>query len=207
MVLCFITIYQSNFFFLFYADIELISLEDWKASKNREADSERWLLIQQRISDSDGPFEANGWEGYKNGFGSEDGDYWIGLETLHDITSEGSWEIYFSFHSTSGVAVFTCNNFGVESKWNYYALKIGSCGNLRGSPGFDSFPDTMAEMNGALFTTNDKDNDNWDVSDANCAVKYHGGFWYKTPNSDCIGAWYPPTGYHWGQAKMAIRPA
>lgn len=32
-----------------------------------------------------------GWESYKQGFGDIGSDYWIGLETLHEATSQAIW--------------------------------------------------------------------------------------------------------------------
>ena len=32
-----------------------------------------------------------GWESYKQGFGDIGSDYWIGLETLHEATSQATW--------------------------------------------------------------------------------------------------------------------
>ena len=56
------------------------------------------------------------------------------------------------------------------------------------------------ELNHAYFSTPDKDNDG--SSKNNCSKDYRGGFWYK----NCITGW-PATGYHFAEAKMAIREA
>ena len=177
-------------------------MEDWQASKNEDRE---WILIQHRTGREEGPFEENGWQGYKDGFGSEEGNYWIGLERLHDITSEGSWELYISVrYNPNGVAFLTCNNFRVESEWEHYGLIIDSCDNLRSTSSFYmDLPKAFEALNTALFTTKDKDNDKLDVY--NCAVAKRGGFWYNHEES-CM-RYFPPTGNLWHEAKMAIRPA
>ena len=49
------------------------------------------MQVRKRDSDDKSPnvgdYFDKGWSEYKNGFGDMDKDYWIGLETLYDLTS------------------------------------------------------------------------------------------------------------------------
>ena len=59
---------------------------------------EGWLVIQRRINEE---VDFNGcWTEYEEGFGNipsdnEDtkGEFWIGLQTFHCLTSEGQWKL------------------------------------------------------------------------------------------------------------------
>jgi len=186
-------------------DMELISLEDWQADQkeNREASSakEKWILIHHRLGKGKGPFEENGWEGYKKGFGSEENDdYWIGLEKLHELTSTGRWDVKFMLSWTEkGAATFICHNFRVGSEQDFYRLGMESCGNLIADKWYNSILKSYSDLNNGYFSTVDRDNDAYGN---NCAVLNNGGFWYHS----CMG-YYPPTGSFWNEGKMAIRPA
>jgi len=188
-------------------DIELISLEEWQADQkdNREATSpkpkEKWILIQHRLGKGKGPFEGNLWGGYKKGFGSvKSNNYWIGLEKLHELTSTGKWDVKFMLSWTEkGAATFICHNFRVSSEQDFYRLGMESCGNLIADKWYNSILKSYSELNNGYFSTADRDND---AAKNNCAVAFNGGFWYH----GCMGYW-PPTGSHWNEGKMAIRPA
>jgi len=199
-------------------DIELISLEEWQADQkeNREASSakpkKKWILIQYRFGKEEGPFEANGWEGYKKGFGSvkRTGNgtyYWIGLEKLHELTSTGSWDVYFILNKDQhGAAGFICHDFTVASELVYYRLGLNSCGSLIAKDKWWNDAGLLKNwgsgLNNAYFSTKDRD---YDPAGGNCAVSYRGGFWYYNKGG-CIH-YYPPTGNWWNESKMAIRPA
>jgi len=198
-------------------DMELISLEDWQADQkeNREASSakEKWILIHHRLGKGKGPFEENGWEGYKKGFGSEENDdYWIGLEKLHELTSTGRWDVKFMLSWTEkGAATFICHNFYVGSEQDFYRLGIGSCGDLIGDQWYEAkmfgIPKFKwwSDLNNGYFSTRDRDND---ADEYSCAVFYNGGFWYKKNVwNNCILGFRPPTGNWWNEGKMAIRQA
>ena len=195
----------------------MISLEDWEASKteNRAAASTKgkWIIILRRMGPEKGLFEHNGWTGYKNGFGSakENNNYWMGLEKIHQLTSRGSWEVYFSLRHKkgsvkAGAATFICHNFRVESELAYYRLHINSCGNLMASTDWwKEYPAAIENLNNAFFSTTDKDNDG---SKNNCAeFLYSAAFWY---NNNCLchkrACWAAPTSsWLFAEAKMAIR--
>ena len=51
---------------------------------------------------------------YKNGFGSSDSDFWMGLERLHLLTTSGNYRVRFEWQE-----VTTGYWFSVEY-WNFY---------------------------------------------------------------------------------------
>ena len=50
------------------------------------AEGEGWTVIQQRLTGREN-FTRN-WREYRDGFGAldEDGDFWLGLEKIHQLT-------------------------------------------------------------------------------------------------------------------------
>merc|ERR1712198_502584 len=185
------------------ADMKQISLEEWQS---READwiSEDWIIIEHRKGQDPGPFESNTWNGYSSGFGEELGDnYWMGLEKLHEMTSTGDWDVYFSLRHAEGAATFICHNFRVASELHYYKVNLNSCGDLvtTNQELYQGYPDGYNYLDNVFFTTTDVDADG---NKDNCALAWNGGFWYPNVPENCIYS-YPPTGDYWVETKMAIR--
>ena len=107
------------------------------------------IVIQVRTK-SDTDFYL-GWDDYKNGFGSLSGDFWLGLEHIHEITSSGSYELRVDLVYQDKSAYARYSPFSVTDEADNYRLNIGdysgsACDSLRG----DSH---------SPFTTKDRDND------------------------------------------------
>ncbi|XP_005099183.1 angiopoietin-1 [Aplysia californica] len=150
-----------------------------------------WIVIQRRAS-ADVDF-FRGWEEYKNGFGDLSGNFWLGLEKIHQLTSQGRYEIRIDFRFQGKNYFASYDNFSLSGKTENYKIQIsGFSGNVS--------EDSMAYHNGMAFTTKDRDND---LSSRNCANRYHGAWWYN----DCHhvnlnGLWGSKgrgwTGLRWG---------
>jgi len=50
-----------------------------------------WTVIQRR-EDGTVDFYRN-WEEYKNGFGNQNGEFWLGNEQIYQITNQGKYFI------------------------------------------------------------------------------------------------------------------
>ena len=141
-----------------------------------------WLVIQRRIDES---VDFNRyWSKYEEGFGNlpvddEDttGEFWIGLRSLHCLTSQGHWELRIDYMlSDKAKRYVSYHNSRVGPASNDYQLSIsGFSGNTTDvllAPGGNN-------LNSMKFTTRDRDNDGWG---RNCAVHHvgnnAGGWWY-----------------------------
>ncbi|XP_038114241.1 ficolin-3 [Culex quinquefasciatus] len=127
-----------------------------------------WLVFQQRF---DGSVDFyRGWNEYKAGFGSVGQEFWLGLEAIHQITKQGKYEMIVELEDFKGNYSYArYSEFAVGSEAEKYALqKLGSCSGTAG--------DYLSHHKGMKFTTRDSDND---INSENCAVKYHGAWWYK----------------------------
>jgi len=130
--------------------------------------SRGWTIIQRR---SDGSVDFNrDWDDYKNGFGdiSAQGNYWLGLENIHKLTSQGSgYKLQIQMRKANGGFVYANYGvFSVEGEGTGYRLDIGNFDDT------SSAGDSLSINNGQSFSTKDRDND------GNCAQKYAGGWWF-----------------------------
>lgn len=128
-----------------------------------------WIVVQNRFNGSE-LFYRN-WTDYEAGFGSLNGEFWLGLENMSALVNNGrQWEIKFLLQSFQGVkyhAKYT--TFLLGDAASGYELKQANI--YTGNAG-DSFKQHL----GMKFSTYDRDNDL--VPNKNCAEKHRGGWWY-----------------------------
>ncbi|ESO96159.1 hypothetical protein LOTGIDRAFT_160146 [Lottia gigantea] len=117
------------------------------------------------------------WSKMKEGF-VFNGGFWIGMDRLYElITNERSFGeqtmiVTWVESNSRKYTVMVVNNLQIGNETTNYQVQY-----TNGRLGyFSSFPD----LNGAMFST--KDNDNDGVSDLNCANKNKRAFWY---NGEC----------------------
>ena len=176
-----------------------------------ETDGGGWVVIQRRQPTANVNFTRN-WEDYENGFGDLDGEFWLGLKTIHELTTKADVELMTTVRNESGpIITWTHQVFRVSGPDTYYVLNIsGGQG-----PGHDS----LAYNNGARFST-------YDSGNTHCAYTRQGGWWYKScttanlngphvrPNLPGVHktkgrlVWYNGVGNHkyYTNAEMKIRP-
>ncbi|XP_050958138.1 microfibril-associated glycoprotein 4-like [Labeo rohita] len=133
-----------------------------------ENDQGHWTVFLRRM---DGKVNFNRpWESYKNGFGNKEGEYWLGVEFLHQLTRRYRYKLRVDLEDFEGQKAYAVyESFSVDSEAHGYKLHVSSF--VDGGAG-----DSLYYHNGMKFSTFDKDEDN---SGGNCAMKYQGGFWYN----------------------------
>ena len=129
--------------------------------------------IQRRISNSVN-FDR-GWDDYVNGFGDVDGNYWMGLEEIHQLTTTYDMSLYIDVETFEGDPfTLQLQTFSVgDAAGNYPMLFTGY------SHASDRVTSTIftSSYSGMMFTTRDRDNDR---KYNNCAVEtFTGGWWYN----------------------------
>jgi len=74
------------------------------------------LLVQQRINETNG-FNRS-WTEYKVGFNDSKGNFWLGNDMLHQLTtSSGNYKLRFDLQATNGSWYYAeYNRFIVESE-------------------------------------------------------------------------------------------
>ncbi|XP_014798858.1 PREDICTED: tenascin-N isoform X1 [Calidris pugnax] len=127
-----------------------------------------WIVFQRRSTGELDFYKR--WKNYVEGFGDPTGEFWLGLDKLHNLTSSGPirYELRVDLWTASESVYAVYDFFQVASGKDRYRLSVG---NYRGNAG-----DAMTYHNGWKFTTWDRDND---VALSNCALTHHGAWWYK----------------------------
>ncbi|XP_078615414.1 microfibril-associated glycoprotein 4-like [Branchiostoma floridae x Branchiostoma japonicum] len=144
-----------------------------------------WTVIQKRF-DGRLNFDRR-WADYKNGFGRVEGEHWLGLDKLHSLTAQNSYELYVELRDwEDNVAYARYSTFSIGDESTDYTLHIGG---YSGDAG-----DSMDYHNGMKFSAMDRDNDG---SSYHCAQWLSGGWWYGScGNSVLNAAYYQPEDYH-----------
>ena len=124
-----------------------------------------WEVIQRRMDGSD-DFYRN-WASYVDGFGDPNGEYWLGLKSIHCLTARAESTLKVSLADFDAV-IANYSFFSVGNVATKYRLNVG------GYTGTAS--DAMKRQNGQAFSTFDQNND---IRNENCAATYKGAWWYE----------------------------
>lgn len=128
-----------------------------------------WIVIQRRY-DGSIDFYRN-WQAYRNGFGYYQGEFFLGLEYIHQLTTSRPYELYIELIDFENRMFYArYDNFLIGSEQEQYMLK--SLGTYSGNAG-DSLKYNLYDK----FSTYDYDNDAW--PGGSCANYYESGWWYK----------------------------
>ncbi|XP_023173976.1 angiopoietin-related protein 7 isoform X2 [Drosophila hydei] len=179
-----------------------------------------WTVVMNRSSD-DVSFERS-WLDYKEGFGNLAGDFFIGLDKLHALTSSSLHELRIWMQDfQDNVAVAGYDSFAISGERELYALSLlGRYQEHLQPPAGDSF----SYHAGAKFSTFDSDNDN--CLECSCAQRHKAGGWFNAcGTSNLMGVYHGlgtnyqragETGIYWDtfqgkdyslrSIKMLIRP-
>ncbi|XP_075402749.1 angiopoietin-related protein 6 [Tenrec ecaudatus] len=138
-----------------------------------------WTVIQKRQDGSVNFFTT--WTHYKAGFGRPDGEYWLGLEPVHQLTSRGDHELLVLLEDWGGRGARAhYDSFSLEPESDHYRLRLGQ---YHGDAG-----DSLSWHNDKPFSTVDRDRDSYS---GNCALYHRGGWWYHAcAHSNLNGVWH-----------------
>ena len=119
------------------------------------------------------------WADYQQGFGNLSGEFWLGLDKIHRLTSAGiQLRVDMQdFNGNSAYAQYT--SFSVGDSTSKYTLSVSGYSGTAG--------DSLGGHNGYRFSTRDQDNDIWS---SNCAQTYKGAWWYYACYSSNLNGLY-----------------
>ncbi|XP_076081144.1 uncharacterized protein LOC143052057 [Mytilus galloprovincialis] len=120
---------------------------------------EKWTVIQTRVNGSVDFYRT--WKEYKHGFGSAYGEYWLGNDNIHLISTYGDHELSIYMENTVGIH-HTANysTFNVSDEQSLYILTATG---YSGDTKYDCIDPANddSRSNGKPFTTKDRDNDKY----------------------------------------------
>lgn len=178
---------------------------------DQEYDGGGWTVIQRRFDGSVNFYRD--WNEYKQGFGTLEGEFWLGLDVIHQLTYSAPHELVVLLEDFDGNSTFAkLDRFEVAGEATSYTATMAD--GLSGPAG-----DSITGIKGTKFSTFDQDNDTWDSS---CAVSYYGAWWYTACHSSNLNGkyskgptteyatgmvWYTFRGHHYAlkSSKMMIR--
>ena len=145
-------------------------------------------MVFQRRMDGTVDFYRN-WADYVKGFGDLNGEFWLGLNKIHRLTtaqSTGSTALRVDMKDFNGITRYAkYTTFRILDSSRKYQLNIAGYSGTAG--------DDLVYHSGRKFTTKDQDNDRG--SSRNCAVTYKGAWWYNNCHRSNLNGKYL-SGHH-----------
>ncbi|KAK6321345.1 hypothetical protein J4Q44_G00083210 [Coregonus suidteri] len=137
-----------------------------------------WTMFQRR---RDGSVDFNRtWQEYREGFGSPQGEHWLGNAELHALTNTGQHLLHIQledWHKQKRQATY--NTFRVAAEAQKYRLTARE---YSGDAGNALSYSKRYNHDGRAFSTNDRDHDRY--TSGNCAQYYGAGWWFDA----CLAA-------------------
>ena len=130
-----------------------------------------WIIIQRRV-DASVSFERS-WDEYVAGFGDVAGNFWLGLEEMHYLTTTCPMRVQIDVKLFNNASVsIPYEEFRVEDAASEYLLIVASY-----NSGFDPLYNSFTTNSGSKFSTYDRNNND---ADYNCAQRYRAGWWFDS---------------------------
>ena len=136
-----------------------------------------WTVFQYRFDGSVDFYLT--WVEYANGFGNASGEYWLGNDRLATLTATPRAMRIELMRTTGETGYASYSSFKINPASDNYRLTVSGYSGTRG--------DSLASHNGRQFSTYDADHD---VDGGNCAVRFHGAWWYNNCHSSNLNGAY-----------------
>ncbi|XP_063591508.1 ficolin-2-like [Penaeus indicus] len=173
-----------------------------------ETDGGGWTVFMTRQRQTPQVNFNRSWTEYRTGFGDAEGEFWLGNEMMHRITSSRTYSLRVDFTLTrQGQKFAEWEEFRLDDERNKYKINLQDY-----LPWSTAQTNCLTSMNNRFFTTYDRD---YDYHVGNCAATIGGGWWVNNCrymhltgvyeqglNTSCTG-----TRVQVSRAQMKIRPA
>ena len=157
-----------------------------------DTDGGGWIVIQRRNASMGWVNFVRGWTEYEKGFGDLDGEFWIGLKNIYELTNQ----------QRVALKIKVWNDTGTSINWNYPSFMIfdgnqryyASSGSGSGDGRYSAF---RYETNVMYFHTYDY------YSGNNCGHIRQSGWWYYNGVCDIYAN---PNGRHTASGLRGTYP-
>ncbi|XP_061538821.1 angiopoietin-related protein 4-like [Phycodurus eques] len=141
-----------------------------------------WNVIQKRFDGSQNFNQL--WGSYKKGFGSLNGEFWLGLENIHAISEQGQYLLQVELTDWAGETQATHYRIQLDGEDKNYTLHLeeDSTSGVQGGG-------ILTGASGLPFSTADRDSDL--AADVNCADLHSGGWWFSNCGASNLNGKYP----------------
>ncbi|XP_062587736.1 ficolin-1-like [Saccostrea cucullata] len=130
-----------------------------------------WTMIQRRVDGSVNFYR--GWTEYKNGFGDLNSEFWIGLDNIRLLVTNGYTVLRVELEYGTESVYAEYSSFYIAEEGDNYRIHVSGYSGTAG----DGISCTVIHChNDAQFTTFDNDNDSG--STRNNAQTWRGAWWY-----------------------------
>ena len=137
-----------------------------------------WTVFQRRQNGATDFYR--GWNDYKNGFGDLNGNCWLGLDYISQLTAKQS-SLRIELTNVKGRKAYAkYGKFQVGAEGTKYKLEVSG---FSGNAG-----DSLTYHNNMPFTTKDRDNDGYRY---NCAIQHKGAWWFNGCRHSDLNAMHP----------------
>ncbi|XP_059165770.1 ficolin-1-like [Physella acuta] len=149
-----------------------------------KTDGGGWVIFQRRVKG--GVNFTKSWAEYRDGFGSFDGDFWIGNQFIHQLTTAGYTDMRVDMKYQGRHYYARYKNFVLSNETLFYRINFNSyTGNASNS--LDQNPNRGF----ATF-------DSGPAVSSHCARAFGGGWWYRDCGSAMLNGVWGSRGYGLG---------
>ena len=169
-----------------------------------------WTVIQRRV-DGTTNFYLN-WADYKRGFGTLTGNFWLGNDNIHRLTTSGNTVLRVDMEDWNGATAYAVyGKFVVDDESNKYKLSAADYDQS------STARHALKRNNNKFFCTKDRNYYNIDYS------RRYGGAWWYTSDTDSnlngryLGNMNDMDGMYWGnwagyykslkRSELKLRPS
>ena len=137
------------------------------------------------------------WNDYSFGFGDLKGNFWLGNDKIHRLTSITETSLRIELEDWNSRKVFAkYKTFRVGDEKSKYLMMVSGYNGTSG--------DSLSYHSNIMFSTKDRDNDQWETG--SCAKDLTGGWWFNNcHNSNLNGQFLGNTkaygGVGWARFK------
>ncbi|XP_053387052.1 ficolin-2-like [Mercenaria mercenaria] len=148
-----------------------------------------WTVFQRRYDGSVDFYRS--FTEYDTGFGTADGEFWLGLKYVQELAEQGPTELRTDMSKADGTEAYeTFQDFGLSGSG--YILQIGSRTGTTGAATYG-----LQYNKGYPFTARDSSN-------SGCAVNRLGGWWYHACTwVNLNGKYYTPGSQHGDMSALS----